>query len=282
MIPNTEILLLEEKLWMLVSRVGLPIYDFNFRDFFHTRSPYNPPENIDAVARIGAPADYERVYSECKLEGIQLINSPDEHARASQLDKWYRVLADLTPQSVCFRGRPTLAEIKAHFNWPIFMKGARQTSRHQRKLSLVESDAAFLEAIEQYASDPILSWQDVVCRKFVPLRPVSEADVDSAKMPRRFEFRTFWWRGKLAGSGRYWWEGNTYDWTDGERSAGLAVAEEAARRLNVPFLVVDIAQTEAGKWIVIECNDGQESGYAGVSPFGLWQKIVELEIAAEN
>jgi hypothetical protein len=47
----------------------------------------------------------------------------------------------------------------------------------------------------------------------------------------------------------------------------------------VPFLVVDIAQTETGQWIVIECNDGQESGYAGVSPFGLWQRIVDLEKA---
>ena len=24
-------------------------------------------------------------------------------------------------------------------------------------------------------------------------------------------------------------------------------------------------------------QDGQESGYGGVSPFGLWQRIVELE-----
>jgi len=48
----------------------------------------------------------------------------------------------------------------------------------------------------------------------------------------------------------------------------------------VPFLVVDVAQTEAGRWVVIECNDGQESGYAGVSPFGLWQKIVDLETAS--
>ena len=74
-------------------------------------------------------------------------------------------------------------------------------------------------------------------------------------------------------------EGPAYDWTESERASGLSVAGEAARRVNAPFLVVDIAQTETGKWIVIECNDGQESGYAGVSPFGLWQKIVDLERA---
>jgi hypothetical protein len=37
------------------------------------------------------------------------------------------------------------------------------------------------------------------------------------------------------------------------------------------------AQDQQGRWIVIECNDGQESGYAGVSPIGMWQHIVEIE-----
>lgn len=282
MIPNTELLLLEERLWLLVSQTGVPIYDFNFRDFFHTRSPYRPPEEIEAVARIGAPSDYTQVYSQCRAEGVSLVHSPEEHSRASQLDVWYPLIADLTPRSVCFQGRPTLAQVKAQFEWPVFMKGARQTSRHQRKLSLIENDSAFSEAMECYAADPILHWQDVVCRQFVPLRQLPGNETDATKMPRRFEFRTFWWRGQFAGAGRYWWEGPTYDWSENERAASLSVAEEAARRISVPFLVVDVAQTETGNWIVIECNDGQESGYAGVSPFGLWQKIVELEAAAKG
>lgn len=43
----------------------------------------------------------------------------------------------------------------------MFMKGARQTSRHQRKLSLIENDQDFLAAMEIYSVDPILKWQDV-------------------------------------------------------------------------------------------------------------------------
>ncbi|MDB4960416.1 MAG: hypothetical protein JWP01_415 [Myxococcales bacterium] len=54
------------------------------------------------------------------------------------------------------------------------------------------------------------------------------------------------------------------------------MASEATRRVNVPFLVVDLAQDAAGTWLVIECNDGQESGYAGVSAIGLWQTIIEI------
>jgi len=275
--PHTEILLVEDRLWLMVSQVGLPIYDFDFRGWFQARSPFSRPKMIEAIARVGAPADYDQFYGECKVEGIRLINSPEEHLRASRLDVWYPLLSDLTPKSVCFQGRPTLQQIKAQFDWPVFMKGTRQTSRHQRKLSIIQNDEEFLAAIASYAQDPILGWQDVACREFVPLRLLPDEEPDETKMPRSFEFRTFWWKGQLAGAGRYWWEGVAYYWTADEQAAGISLAAEAARRVNVPFLVVDIALTAAGRWIVIECNDGQESGYAGVPPFALWQKILDLE-----
>lgn len=280
MLDKKEIILLEETVWLLAESAGLPIYDFNFRQWFHCTSPYERPSNICAVARVGALKDYDRYYLECIEDGIALLHSPEEHLRASQLDKWHPLISDFTPRSVCFKAKPTLSDVKAYFSWPIFMKGARQTSRHQRKLSIIESDSAFCEAIEAFSRDPILSWQEVVCREFVSLRRLEDPDEDSTKLPRSFEFRTFWWKGKFAGAGRYWWEGKGYDWTENERIAALAMGEEAARKVAVPFLVVDLAQTADGRWIVIECNDGQESGYAGVSPIGLWQKIVDYERAS--
>lgn len=83
--------------------------------------------------------------------------------------------------------------------------------------------------------------------------------------------------GELAGYGPYWFEGLRYRATEEEREVGLSVPREAASRLDVAFLVVDIALALDGRWIVIECNDGQESGYAGVSPLGLWQAILTSE-----
>jgi hypothetical protein len=275
-----EIVLLEDALWLLVELTGLPIYDFDFRKWFHCRGSYERPTEMSAVARVGAVTDYGRFYLECKSDGVIPIHSPDEYLRASQLDKWYPLISDLTPRSVCFKGKPGLAEVKAQFNWPIFMKGARQTSHHQRRLSIIQSEADFCEAIESFSRDPILAWQDTVCRELISLRRLNDSDKDSTRLPRSFEFRTFWWKGKLAGAGRYWWEGAPYDWTTSERAAALAIGEEVARRLDVPFLVVDLAQTADGRWIAIECNDAQESGYAGVSPIGLWQKVVDYERAS--
>jgi hypothetical protein len=114
-----------------------------------------------------------------------------------------------------------------------------------------------------------------VCREYVPLRHVEDPYPD--RIPSSFEFRTFWWKRHLVGYGRYWWEGKPYDWSEKEKVGGLVVAKEAATRISVPFLVIDIAQTVEGRWIVIECNDGQESGYAGASPIGIWQNILTIE-----
>ena len=52
------------------------------------------------------------------------------------------------------------------------------------------------------------------------------------------------------------------------------MAAEAAALLQVPFVMVDFARCQDGRWIVIEFNDAQESGYAGVLPLALWREIL--------
>ncbi|WP_237078769.1 ATP-grasp domain-containing protein [Myxococcus xanthus] len=97
------------------------------------------------------------------------------------------------------------------------------------------------------------------------------------RIPSSFEFRTFWWNGELVGWGPYWWQGTPYTLTPEAQREALGLGREVARRQDVPFLVVDVAQEVSGRWIVIECNDGQESGYAGISPFALWRAILDVE-----
>ncbi|MBD2337949.1 ATP-grasp domain-containing protein [Calothrix sp. FACHB-156] len=128
-------------------------------------------------------------------------------------------------------------------------------------------------AIKAYKEDPIFHCQDLVCREFVQLRPVPSELTE--KIPASFEFRSFWWRGQCVGAAQYW--STSYDWNQQEQKAALLVATEAAMRLNLPFVVIDVAQKINGEWVVIECNDGQESGYAAISPFTLWQNLIAKE-----
>lgn len=265
---------IEDKLWCVVQRVENPSYDFPFESHFACRHPHYLESQVTAIARMGAAEDYAHRYLELQQAGIKLVHSPEQYQLTSELPCWYPLLQDLTPRSICFDSPPSVADIEELFDWPVFLKGERQTSRHQRRLSIIENPAQFESVMAEWRQDPILAWQRIACREFVPLRHV-EADHSAYALPKSFEFRTFWWQGQCVGWGQYW-TGVTYRPTPAEQAEMLSVAEKAARRLGVVFLVVDVAQTHEGEWIVIEVNDGQDSGYAAVNRHAMWQSIVDL------
>lgn len=272
-----DFFLLEDTLWIATSTIGVPNYDFSFQNFFACRHPYYRPTPLTAVGRFGVTDTYTELYQQLTSRAVRLIHSPEQYQLTTELPRWYPLLSDLTPRSAWYEHPPTVDEIERQFTWPIFLKGARQTSRHKAALSILHSPDEYTRAIEEYQRNPILQLQAVVCREFIRLRPVPAPQSDT--IPPAFEFRTFWWRGQCVGAGPYWAAVTSYTWTRLEEQAALVVAAEAAHRLNVPFLVVDVAQTQDGRWIVIEVNDGQESGYAGIAPITLWQRIVDIERA---
>ncbi len=209
MLPG-ELLRLEDTLWVLVAPTGEPIYDFPFDRLFASRRTA-PPPGTRVVSRIGAVQDYAALHGELSALGLGLVHDPEEHRLAVELPSWYPRIADLTPRSRWFDSPPDAAEVEREFGWPVFLKGHRQTSSHRRQTSIVEGPDAFRAAMAEFATDPILGWQRLVCREFVRLRPVE--DPDPLRIPSSFEFRTVWWRGRLAGFGRYWWQGRSYDAT---------------------------------------------------------------------
>lgn len=276
---NPDLLLVEDALWVLTAPVGLPVYDFRFDLFLSCRRPWRRPASVEIVSRTGAIPAYDETYARLRAEGLTLVHSPAEHRRCSLLPEWYPLISDLTPESIWFPPRPhadeVIARVDAELGWPVFMKGVRQTHAHKKSQSVIEGPDAMRRALDEYAADPVLGWQGIACRRFVPLRPVAFDTGD--RIAASFEFRTWWWRGRFVGMGRYWWEGPEYAPADDERTAALAVAGEAARRVDVPFLIVDVALSAEGRWLVIECNDGQEGGVPGLPQAVLWRNIAESE-----
>ncbi len=265
--------LLEDTCWIASRDVDVGAYDFEFQAWFDCKRPYLRPDSATTFLRVGAVANYPSAFSEFLKIGIRPINSPDEHARSSELPVWYPLIKDLTPRSVWFDELPSSEEVGDLVGWPAFIKGARQTNRHDSSLSVARSPGDFDAIASRWDRDPVLGWQQMVARQLVPLRAV--VGTVGAKVRPSFEFRTFWLDGELVGAGRYWQGFADYDWTPAEQQAGLDVVGEAARRVTVPFLVVDLAQLVDGTWIVIECNDAQESGYLGVDPHKLWRKVAD-------
>lgn len=271
---SIDIFKLENALWVATKKTGISAYDFTFEPLFMCKRPYELPESVEVIARIGAFSDYEKQYSEFKEIGCKLINTPAEHFRASELASWYPLIEFCTPRSVTYKEIPEVRHIEQDFEYPVFIKGSRQTAKHNESLSVARNSAECKHVLEQYKVNSILHWQDLVCREYIDLMPVPAQKTE--KVSPSFEFRTFWFKGASVGEGHYWSEFVKYDWSEGQRDEAMSLAQEVANLVDVPFLVIDLALTNENKWIVIECNDGQESGYAGMSPIKLWKNIVRL------
>src|SRR4051794_31097082 len=93
---NSDLLLVEDAVWVLTAPVGLPIYDFNFDLFLNCRRPWRRSQPIEVVARIGAFGDYLGTFGSLMQVGLRLIHTPEEHKRCSLLPFWYPLLEGLT------------------------------------------------------------------------------------------------------------------------------------------------------------------------------------------
>lgn len=266
---------LDDLLWVVTTPTGDPTYDFRFEEQFACSHPWQLNGEVTAVARMGAAPDYEERYGELLAAGVRLVHTPEQYRRTSELPVWYPLIERWTPRSHVYEQQPSVEAIEERFDWPVFLKGERQTSRHQRKLSIIEDRQHFGRAMTQWRRDPILAWQRVVAREFIPLRRLDTVDTPN-NLPRSFEFRTFWWKKRCVGIGEYWLA-ERYAMTETEQTEMLAVATQAVEAIDVTFLVVDMAQTVEGQWIVIEVNDGQDSGYGAIPRRAMWQRIIDIE-----
>ena len=267
-----DFFLLENTVGIINKKIGVVSYDFKFDNIFHCSRPYEYPKPIKAIARVGAVENYEKLHNQWEENGIYLINNINEHLLASELEYWYPLLEELTPYSKWFDKVPSCEDLLSTFTFPMFIKGSRQTAKHAAKLSVAHDKQDLERILLEYSKNDILHWQKFVCREFIELMPIQMIITD--KIPISFEFRTFWFKGKLVGAGHYWSAFTIYNWDAIQEKQALNLAAKAVDRLKVPFLVIDLALTKENKWIIIECNDGQESGYAGVNPIALWNNII--------
>jgi ATP-grasp domain, R2K clade family 3 len=269
MVPR-DLFLLEDRLPLLTAPTRIASYDYDFRAHFSCRSLLAPPPS-PVVARLGAIDDYPALHRALLADQLHLVHDPDQHARCSLASRWAPLLADLTPDTWVADTLPPVHTVAERFGWPVFIKGDRQTSRHSAQLSVARTPDDYDRIRAAWSHDPILHWQRAAVRRFVPLRKVADRPEG---LPASFEFRVFCWRGAAVSAGPYW-TSHAYTATPAEADALLRLAEAAARRVDVPFLVVDVAQAATGEWLVIECNDGQESGYAGNVPLVLWRAVLD-------
>jgi hypothetical protein len=258
------------------QKTNVDIYDFDFRQYFETK-PVITNTTLPVILRMGAISAYKSLSDELMQFGLCLINSNSQHETASLLPHWYPKIKEYTARSVWYDTLPTAATILKDFSFPVFLKGERQTNRHNKSMSIANNLADLENILHYWKQDNVLGWQRLICREFVNLEKIAEPVGDKIQPSK--EFRIFLWKNRTVGIGHYWTEFEKVELTVSEKTHITRLAEEISTIVAVPFLVVDVAKKADGEWIVIELNDGQESGYAGVNKLQLWQKIIDLERA---
>jgi len=171
---------------------------------------------------------------------------------------------------------PALDSLMQDFSFPVFIKGNRHTSQHNKSYSIIENIEMYESLSSRWANDKYLHWQKPVVREYVPLKIVDDQQEQDI-IPHSYEFRLFYWKQTLVGYGRYWNIGKDYHLQKHDEDPAFTLAANAAKIIDVPFLAVDIAKTQDNTWVVVEVNDGQESGYTGVYRVALWESILRIE-----
>lgn len=203
-----------------------------------------------------------------------LLNTPEEHRRVQEFDAAYPFLEGMTPASEVITSVDECEATAERLGLPLFVKGTVQSRKARGwKACLAESVDEFRRLTAALLELENRSRGKVIARRLVRLRHSREIN----GFPLGREYRVMLYRGQILALG-YYWDGRDElsELSPSEREAVQGTAIEAARRLDVPYVAVDIGQLESGEWIVIETGDPQFAGLSQISPLALWNRITGI------
>lgn len=222
-----------------------------------------PLQDNLVIGRYSVLPLFKELEEDLKYNNSELINNHFMHDYIASFD-YYQDISKYT-----FPTWFTLQDIPEN-EAPFVVKGQTNSKKHEWKTKMfaqTKKDAINISL--DLKNDSLFYDQDIVIRKFIELESV---DIGINGMNFANEWRLFFYKDKLLAKGFYW---VTTDLRGTLEQAGLDMAQEVANIVKdrVNFFVIDIAKTKSGKWIVVELNDGQQSGLSDVNPDELYTNL---------
>jgi len=225
------------------------------------------PDNSLVIARYSVLPFYKEVERDLLKRGSKLLNTYHQHRFVADLGNYTELLGELTPRTYLLEDTPDTG--------PFVVKGETNSKRSLWKTHMYAADKR--EAIQvacRLMEDSLISEQRIYVRDFVPLETFG-VGVDGVPIAR--EFRFFVLDGQVL-CGAYYWANHTEFLAEHNIPTPQAseVPQEFLKRVteavgaNVRFYVIDVAKTASGEWIVVELNDGQQSGLSENEPEKLY------------
>lgn len=231
------------------------------------------PKDSIVIPRYACLPFYPELIRDLATRGAKPINSYEQHRFAADLTQWYPYLEDITPRTW---------ETWGNLPEGSFVVKGKTTSRKDSWASLMfcETKADVPRVAMALLRDSLIKEQGVVIRQYVPLKKLDEG---LNGLPVTNEWRVFCWfngtKPKILARGFYWRASHPEAEAAASWSKDAAVlAYKAAERVgpHIPFFVLDLAETATGDWIVVEVNDGSQSGLCGVSAEELYCNLARV------
>jgi hypothetical protein len=242
-------------------------------DVYRQRS--DVPSGSLVIGRYSVLPYYDELQADMQHNGSQMINTYRQHQWIADLSQWYQDFESITPKT-WFR-----LEHLPDDGGPFVLKGATNSKKFQWNTHMFAANKQ--EAGKVYSrltQDGLVGDQDIYIRKYVPLRKLEEG---LNGLPICEEYRLFFLDRQLVAGGFYWLS-HIDDFTPSQVASltpdnvpeSFLEAIRGCLGTRARFVVVDVARTETGEWIVVELNDGQMSGLSCVDPDYLYSRISRI------
>lgn len=230
------------------------------------------PSGSLVIGRYSVLPYYAELEADLNFHRSGLINTYRAHRWIADMREWYEDFQEITPKT-WFR----LEDVPST-EGPFVLKGATNSKKFSWNTHMFAKDKQ--EAIQVYgrlSNDGLIGDQDIYIRKYVPLNKLGEG---LNGLPISEEYRFFFLYGKPIAGGFYWLSHlDDLPPLVTSRLSCENVPKAFLERIstclgtNAAFVVVDVARTAEGGWIVVEINDGQMSGPSCVDPEYLYAQI---------
>lgn len=213
------------------------------------------PKDSLVIGRYSVLPFYKELEEDLAYNNSRLINTYRMHRYMADISSWYYDFEDITPRT-WFR----LQDIPN--NTSFVLKGETNSKKYNWNTHMFAKDKeAAGRVYSNLMNDSLIGNQNICIREYVQLR---QLDLDVSGLPITEEYRFFILYGKVVSSGFYWSSHHELQETHNldPNQVPISFLEDVCSRLEgrANAVVVDIARTAKGDWIVVELNDFQQSG----------------------
>jgi hypothetical protein len=233
------------------------------------------PEGSLVIGRYSVLPHYKELETDLDITGSRMINTHRQHRYIADLGNWYRDLEGITPQTW------TQLEDVPLDKYPIVIKGETNSKKFQwdtHMFAPTKGSACMVR--DKLQEDELLSNQSIYYRQLAFIKTYL---IGYRGIPITKEFRIFVCGDKIL-TKAFYWSSHTEEITEEFGSAPNPndvpddFIHEVMERVgkNANFYVIDVAQRVNDDWIVIELNDGQQSGLSATDPDEFYRKLSEV------